>query len=721
MLARQDASFMCKSLLLFRFSVRNLQYHLLTQKVLSKPITNAATRSDRSSSFLVYGNTQITKHGRNGRVEEAESVFRRMPFKNTVSWTAMLTAYGDNGRIREARQMFDEMPERNTASYNAMITAYVRNNWNVSKAYELFAEIPDRNVVSYGAMITGFVQAGMVEKAKELYLSMPVKWRDPACSNALISGYLKLGALEEAIWVFEGMAQRDVVSWSSMLDGYCKNVGISAARKLFDKMPERNVVSWTAMINGYMKMGHFECGFDLFQDMRKEGTVRVNSTTLTVMLEACGDFGRSQEGIQTHGLVFQLGHGFDLFIRNSIIKMYSTFGFVDDAVKIFDSMDERNEVTWNSLISAYVQNDSIEEAYRLFAKMPGKDAVSWTTIISGFFGNRMIDRSIKLFEIMPVKDGIAWTAMISGFVKNSEFEEAFHWYIQMLQKAIKPNPLTLSSVLCASAGLAALNHGVQIHAHVVKMDLEHVLSIQNSLISMYSKCGSVLDAYRIFTETTDPNIVSYNSIITGLAQNGFGTEALRLFKMMQSSSQQPNEVTLLAILSACTHEGLVREGWNYFKSMKSLYGIEPGPDHYACIIDLLGRAGLLDEAICLISSMPLEPHPGVWGALLSASKIHSRVDLAELAAQRLIKLQPDNATSYVVLSNIYYTSGKQDFSDHVRMAQKSKRVRKSPGCSWIMLKDSVHLFLAGDKSHSNIRDIEATLCTISKEVELLES
>ncbi|KAI6687098.1 hypothetical protein NL676_023926 [Syzygium grande] len=717
MLAKQDASFMCKPRLLFRFSVQSLQH----QKVLAKPITNAATRSDGWSSSLVYCNTQITKHGRNGRVEDAESVFRRMPVKSTVSWTAMLTAYADNGRIREARQVFDEMPERNTASYNAMITAYVRNNWHVNKAYKLFAEIPDRNAVSYGAMITGFVRAGKVDTAKELYLSMPVKWRDPVCSNALISGYLKSGALEEAVWVFEGMAQRDVVSWSSMLDGYCKNVGVGAARELFDKMPERNVVSWTAMINGYMKMGHFECGFDLFLDMRKEGTVRVNSTTLTVMFEACGDFGRSQEGIQMHGLVFQLGLEFDLFIRNSIIKMYSSFGFVDDAIKIFDSMDKRNEVTWNSLISAYVQNDSIEEAYRLFAKMPGKDAVSWTTIISGFFGNGMIDESIKLFEMMPVKDDIAWTAMISGFVKNSEFEEAFHWYIQMLQKAIKPNPLTLSSVLSASAGSATLNHGVQIHAHVVKMVLEFVLSTQNSLISMYSKCGSVLDAYRIFTETTDPNIISYNSIITGLAQNGFGTEALRLFKKMKNTSQEPNGVTFLAILSACTHVGLVEEGWNYFKSMKSLYGIEPGPDHYACMVDLLGRAGLLDEAICLISSMPLEPHPGVWGALLSASKMHSRVDLAELAVQRLIKLQPDNATSYVVLSNLYYSSGKHDFSDLVRMAQKSKRVRKSPGCSWIMMKDSVHLFLAGDNSHADIGDIEATLCTISNEIQLLES
>ncbi|KAI3411507.1 uncharacterized protein J3R85_017934, partial [Psidium guajava] len=606
---------------------------------------------DRSSSFLVRCNTQITKHGRNGRVEEAESVFRRMPFRNTISWTAMLTAYADNGRIRRARQMFDEMPERNTASYNAMITAYVRNNWNVDRAYKLFAEIPDRNAVSYGAMITGFVRAGKVDKAKELYLSMPVKWRDPVCANALISGYLKLGALEEAVWVFEGMAQRDVFSWSSMLDGYCKNVGVGAARELFDKMPERNVVSWTAMINGYMKMGHFEY----------------------------------------------------------------------DAIKIFDLMDERNEVTWNSLISAYVQNDIIEEAYHLFANMPRKDAVSWTAIISGYFGKGMIDRSIKLFEMMPVKDDIAWTAMVSGFVKNGEFEEAFHWYIQMLRKAIKPNPLTLGSVLGASAGLATLNHGVQIHAHVVKMDLEHVLSMQNSLISMYSKCGSVLDAYRIFTETTDPNIVSYNSIITGFAQNGFGTEALRLFKKMQSANQEPNGVTFLAILSACTHVGLVEEGWNYFKSMKSLYGIEPGPDHYACMVDLLGRAGLLDEAIFLISSMPLEPHPGVWGALLSAGKIHSRVDLAELAAQKLIKLQPDNATTYVVLSNLYYTSGKQDFSDHVRMAQKSKRVRKSPGCSWIMMKDSVHLFLAGDKSHANIRDIEAILCTTSKEMQLLQS
>ncbi|KAI9083586.1 hypothetical protein K1719_034528, partial [Acacia pycnantha] len=220
-------------------------------------------------------------------------------------------------------------------------------------------------------------------------------------------------------------------------------------------------------------------------------------------------------------------------------------------------------------------------------------------------------------------------------------------------------PLTLSSVLSASAALGILNQGMQIHTNVLKMNLEYDLSVQNSLVSMYSKCGNVSAAYRIFTDITEPNIVSFNSVINGFAQNGFGEEAINIYKKMQCEGPEPNHVTFLAVLSACAHAGLVQEGWNYFNSMKSEYGIEPGLDHYACMVDLLGRAGLLDEAIELIRSMPMKPHSGVWGAVLGASKTYSRLDIAKLAAQSIIEMEPSNANPYVVMSNLYSVSGKE--------------------------------------------------------------
>ncbi|CAL0326469.1 unnamed protein product [Lupinus luteus] len=618
-----------------------------------------STKRDRGTKFLILCNTQITKNGRDGNVKEAENVFSKMPRKSTVSWTAMLTAYAQNGQISNARRVFDEMPERTTASYNAMISAYIKNGCNVGEAYKLFCVLSERNLVSYAAMITGFVKAGMFHQAEKLHREAPVEFRDPACSNALINGYLKMGRINEASAVFESMTVRDVVSWSAMIDGLCRDGRIAGARSLFDKMPERNVVSWSAMINGYMEKGFFEEGFDLFLNMRRECLFEVNSTTMTMMFKACGNCCRMREGMQIHALVSHMGFEFDNVLSNSIITMYCVFGCLDMAKRMFCTMSKKDIVTWNSLISGYVHNNEVEAAYRLFEKMPEKDLISWTAMITGFIKRGRVAKAIELFDMLPEKDDFVWTAIISGFVNNKEYGEALHWYAHMNWEGCRPNPLTISSVLSASAALVAQNQGLQIHALIVKMNLEYDLSIQNSLISFYSKCGNVIDAYKIFIDIIEPNVISYNSIINGFAQNGFGEEALGIYKKMQSEGHEPNHVTFLAVLSACAHGGLIEEGWNLFNTMESQYGIKREADHYACMVDLLSRAGLLDEAIHLIRSMPLKPHSGVWGAILGASKTHGNLELAKLAAQHITELDPANAIPYVVLSDLYSAAGKK--------------------------------------------------------------
>ncbi|TYI06454.1 hypothetical protein ES332_A10G160400v1 [Gossypium tomentosum] len=682
-------------------------------------VHNSAKILRKNTKFLVYCNTQITQHGRNRNIKEAESIFNRMPFKSTVSWTAMLTAYAENGNISKAREVFAKMPERTTSSYNAMITAYNKNGCMVDEAYELFCNMSERDAVSYATMITGFVSKGRFDKALEIYENTPGKWREPVCSNVLINGYVKAGRLDMADGIFEGMVQRDVVSWSLMVDGYCKSGRIMEARKLFDKMVERNVVTWTTMINGYLKMGYLIDGFGLFSAMRKEEGVLVNSTTLTVIFEACGHFDRCREGIQMHGLVLKLGFEFSVFLGNSIITMYCRFGCTGSANLVFDLMTRKDLVSWNSLIMGHVQENEIEKAYELFERMPRKDVVSWTTMIMGFSGKGQTDKAVKLFRMMPEKDDVAWTVVISGFVSIEMYEEAFRWFTEMLQKSVKPDSHTLSSLLSASANSAILSNGQQIHVQAIKMCLELDLSVQNSLVSMYSKCGNVADACQVFMSIKEPNVVSFNTMITGFAQNGFAKEALELFGKMQSEGQEPNQVTFLAVLSTCSHVGLIEVGWEHFKSMTSLYNIEPGPDHYSCMVDLLGRAGLFDEAVGLIYSMPFDPHSGVWGALLGASMTHLRIDFAKLAAQQLIKLEPDSATPYVVLSNLYTISGKKKDGDKVRTDKKSKRIKKSPGCSWFVVKDKVHLFLSGDQSHEDSEEIRVTLQTIMKEMEEL--
>ncbi|KAI3789510.1 hypothetical protein L2E82_02309 [Cichorium intybus] len=494
------------------------------------------------SKSIIYCNSKISENGRMGNINEAELIFNRMPVKSVVSWTAMLTAYAENGQINKARKVFDEMPQRNVASWNAMISGYMRNKNGIDKACELFSKSPEKNAVSYASMITGFVRAGRLEDAERLYSSMPMEWRDPFCSNALMNGYLKNGKLKEAVRIYNEMVNKNVVSWSSMVDGYCKLGEIKKARELFDEMPDRNVVTWTSMIDGYMKTMYFEDGFSLFLQMRHENCIKLVSNTLTVLFEGCGRYDRYKEGLQLHALVILMAFNLDTFLGNSVITMYSRLGDLNSAVKLFNIMEKKDTVSWNSLIGGYIQAEDIDEAYKHFKTMPQKDVYSWTTMITGLSNKGHTKKSVELFKMMPQKDDISWTALISGFVSNCEYEESIRWFVQMLQTQIKPNPLTFSSVLSSSSSLASLNQGMQIHSLVIKVGMEFDLSVQNSMVSFYAKCGCVNDAYTVFNSINTPNVVSYNSMINGFAQNGYGKEAISLFKEMEKNAGHVSEL-----------------------------------------------------------------------------------------------------------------------------------------------------------------------------------
>ncbi|XP_072993095.1 pentatricopeptide repeat-containing protein At1g53600, mitochondrial [Typha latifolia] len=638
------------------------------------------SNSTKTRRNLGFSNSQITKNGRNGDPRGAQFVFDGMPVRDVVSWTALLTAYGDNGEVSSARKVFDQMPTRNTVSWNAMMSAYVRAS-KVWDAFELFSKIPEKNEVSYGAMIAGFAKSGMIKDAEMVYEEMPRMWRDPVASNALICGYLRKGQLDEAVRIFNAMEVKDVISWSSMVDAFCKFGSIFDAREIFDSMPERNVISWTSMIRGYFKVGFLDDGFNLFLEMRRKG-VEINPTTLSVLLDACAEFCRIEEGVQIHGLINAMGFESDGFLGNSIIIMYSRTGWMVAARRKFDCMNMKDVVSWNSLITGYIQHGAIEEAHVLFESMPEKDVVSWTSMVVGFSNRGWMRESLLLFEQMPHKDEVAWTAVISGYVGNGEHESALQWFSIMVREGYMPNSVTLSCILSALASLVSLEQGMQVHACAVKMALGFDITVQSSLVSMYAKCGSLGDAYLIFSQINEPSLVTINSMITSFAQHGLAEEALKLFAKMQRDGYKPNEATFLGILSACAHAGLVEEGYKYFESMGSIYGIKPTPEHYTCMVDLLGRAGLLVEALEFINSMPYETNSDSWGALLNACKIHSNLNVAKIAAQKLFELEPNNATVYTVLSSMLSLAGLKEDEQRLRMVQLSSNIRKKPGYSW---------------------------------------
>ncbi|XP_062192573.1 pentatricopeptide repeat-containing protein At1g53600, mitochondrial-like [Phragmites australis] len=627
-------------------------------------------------------NALLTAYGRRGRIRDAQRLFDRMPRRDVISWTALLTAYADGGDLASARLVFDDMPRRNAASWNALLSVYLRAA-RPAAAHAFFAKMPAKNAVSYGAMISGLAKAGMLHEAQAVYGEMPPRWRDPVGSNAMMAGYLRAGELGIALRMFEGMAVRDVISWSAMVDGLCKYGTVSDARRLFEAMPERNVVSWTSMIRGYVKRGMCRDGLLLFLDMRHEG-VQVNTTTLSVVLDACAEACLVIEGIQIHSLIIAMGFEVDIFLGDSIIIMYSRFGWMVDARREFACMKQKDIVSWNSLITGYVQNNMIEEAHVLFKLMPERDAVSCTSMVVGFSNRGWMREAVELFEQMPGKDEIAWTAVISSFIANGDYVSAVRWFCRMTREGCKSSTIAFSCFLSALASLGMLNQGMQAHAYAVSMGWLFDSAVHTSLVTMYAKCGRLTEAHRIFSSISNPNLIATNSMITAFAQHGLAEDALKLFSRMQNDGQKPNHVTFLGILTACARAGLIQQGYDYFESMRAVYGIEPNPDHYTCMVDLLGRVGFLAEALEMINSMPQKDYPDAWAALLSSSSLHSNLAFAKIAAQKLLEMDPYNAIAYMVLSSMFSSAGMKDDEEMLKVSQLSNMPSKSPAYSLII-------------------------------------
>eukprot|EP01018_Ginkgo_biloba_P034726 Gb_12552 [translate_table: standard] len=574
---------------------------------------------------VFVGSALVDMYAKCGSLENARSVFDKMPERNVVSWNAMIAGYAQNGHVDEAMKLFREMPERDVVSWNTMIAGYAQNG-HVNKALKLFQRIPERNVVSWNTMIAAYAQNGHVDVALKLFQRMPE--RNVVSWNALIAGYTKNGYVDEAMRLFRRMPERNVVSWNAMIAGYAQNGHVDQALKLFRKMPERNVTSMNAMIAGYVQDGH-----------------------------------------------------------------------LDKALKLFQKMPARNVVSWNTMITGYVLNGLVSKAMKLFQKMPERNMVSWTTMIAGYAQNGHVEDALKLFQKMPERDVVSWTVMIAGYAQNGHGQEALKLFRQMQLAGVKPDSETFAILLPACANLAALEQGKEVHEVIMRCGFQFNVFVGSALVDMYGKCGSIENARSVFDKMPHRDVVTWSSMILGYAMHGCGQEALHLFEEMQLSGTAPDHVTFVGVLSACCHAGLVEKGWQYFNCMSKYYYITPAMEHYGCMIDLLGRAGHLDEAQDFINRMPIKPDSAVWGSLLGACRIHINIELGEHVAERLFELDPKNAAPYVQLSNIYAAAGMWDEIENVRKMMKDGGIKKQPGCSWIEVNKQVHAFLGGERSH----------------------
>ncbi|KAH9297567.1 hypothetical protein KI387_029249 [Taxus chinensis] len=638
-------------------------------------------------------NSAISKFCKQGRLEDARNLFDKMPQPNVVSWTAMIAGYAQNGNMDEARRMFYNMPERNVVSWNTMIRGCI-HNYRIEEAYQLFVKMPRRNMSSWTLLIAALGNLGQVEVSRNLFDSMPE--RDLITWNAMITAYVNNGRMEDAQLLFDRMPERNVVACTAMIAGYFQMGKIEQARHLFDKMPDRNVVTWTAIIAGYAQNAHGIEALRLFSMMHRT-SIRPNQSTLASAVNACVSLATISCGNQVNALTIRLGYDSDVILQNSLIVMYAKCDSIGDAEQIFEQIPQRDLVSWNAMLAAHTQSGRMEDAQQYFDIMPDRDVFSWTTMISGYLQNDETELARTLFKMMPNPDAVAWSAMIAGYEQNGHVEEALKLFTEMQRTGMKPNPPTFTSVLKASSSLALLEQGKQLHAHIVKAVFESDgdLSVENSLIAMYCKCGSMEDAFHVFDKMPERDVVSWNSLILGFSQHGHGNMVLQLIEQMQEIGMEPNDITFLAVLSGCNHAGLVDEGRHYFHSMIHDYSITPRADHYTCMVDLLGRAGHLDEAMGFINKMPLKPHAAVWGALLGACKTHSNIVLGKHAADHLFQLEPQNAATYVELANMYALAGRVEDEAKVRATKKNNRVKKLPGCSWIIVKNKVHTFVVG--------------------------
>ena len=614
-------------------------------------------------------------------------------------------------------------------------------------------------------MIQSYSWNGPFDQAIELYHCMiqsgtaPNKFTFPfvlkACSGLL--------ALEEGMEIHD-YAKRvgldsDLFVATALIDMYMKCGVLDESRDAFDKMQKRDVVAWNAMIAGFSLHGLYGDTIDFLLEMQRTG-ISPNPSTVVGLLPVIGQAKALKQGKSIHG--FCLRRGFereDVLVGTALLDMYAKSGFLDYACRIFSKMDFRNEVTWSAMLGGYVICDKMAEALELFDKMVadvpssmgptslalvlracarladlerGKrihcyllksgflmDTTTGNSLLSMYSKAGNLDYAMQLFNEIDPKDTVTYSAIISGYVQNGNALEAFNLFKKMQIAKVEPDVATMVGVLPACAHLAALQHGKCSHGLVIVRGFASDVSVCNSLIDMYAKCGRIDLSREVFNRMMKRDTVSWNAIIAGYGIHGLGKEAISLFKTMESEGLAPDDVTFVCLISACSHSGLVTEGKHWFQAMTRFYRIIPRMEHYICMVDLLGRGGLLDEAWDFIEGMPFKADVRVWGALLGACRVHKDIEIGEEVSRMIQKIGPEGTGNFVLLSNLYSAAGRHDEAAQVRIVQKEKGFKKSPGSSWVEIGGIVHAFFGGDQSHPQSSSIYEKLKDLFVEIRKL--
>lgn len=482
---------------------------------------------------------------------------------------------------------------------------------------------------------------------------------------------------------------RCAVSISDALDYACR---------LLFQFPYPDVFMYNAIFRGLAESDTPQSSIFSFVEMRRRSIGPPDSFSFAFILKAASNYGSLRAGIQLHCQTVRHGLDTHLFVGTTLVSMYAECGRLHSAKKVFEEISAPNVVAWNALLTACFRCSDVKGAEETFGRMPIRNLTSWNTMLAGYAKAGELELAKMTFLEMPMKDDVSWSTMISGFAQNGCFYEALGFFRQLQRVGIRANEVSLTAVLSMCALAGAVEFGKILHGFMEKSGFLWIISVNNALMDTYSKCGSVGMARLIFERMpSNKSIVSWTTMIAGLAMHGHGEEAIQIFNDMEASGIMPDGISFISILYACSHAGLIEEGCKYFSTMIEIYGVEPAIEHYGCMVDLYGRAGKLQIAYDFVCKMPISPTAIIWRTLLGACSIHGNVELAEKVKERLYELEPNNSGDRVLLSNIYAVAGKWKDVAAVRRSMSDQMIRKTPGWSVIEVDKIMYTFVAGEK------------------------
>ncbi|KAL6320639.1 hypothetical protein AAG906_008639 [Vitis piasezkii] len=620
---------------------------------------------------------------------------------DSVVLNTLISLYSKCGDTETARLIFEGMGnKRDLVSWSAMVSCFANNSMELQAIWTFL------DMLELGFYPNEYCFAAVIR----------------ACSNA---NYAWVGEIIYGFVVKTGYLEADVCVGCELIDMFVKGSGdLGSAYKVFDKMPERNLVTWTLMITRFAQLGCARDAIDLFLDLELSGYVP-DRFTYSSVLSACTELGLLALGKQLHSRVIRLGLALDVCVGCSLVDMYAKCaadGSVDDSRKVFERMPEHNVMSWTAIITAYVQSGECDkEAIELFCKMisghirpnhfsfssvlkacgnlsdpyTGEQVYSYAvklgiasvncvgnSLISMYARSGRMEDARKAFDILFEKNLVSYNAIVDGYAKNLKSEEAFLLFNEIADTGIGISAFTFASLLSGAASIGAMGKA----------------------------------AFQVFNEMEDRNVISWTSMITGFAKHGFATRALEMFHKMLETGTKPNEITYVAVLSACSHVGMISEGQKHFNSMYKERGIVPRMEHYACMVDLLGRSGLLVEAMEFINSMPLMADALVWRTLLGACRVHGNTELGRHAAEMILEQEPDDPAAYILLSNLHASAGQWKDVVKIRKSMKERNLIKEAGCSWIEVENRVHRFHVGETSHPQAWQIYQELDQLASKI-----